>query len=796
MSTSIKTPDENPSNVESILSDMNGLPRYTIEPPGSRIETLLIMMDGAFASSIVASIDENFVMSITLKNNKGETIGTTQTIDLPLESVIVDGYYNSQTKELVFTLQNGNTIEISVTDLVSGLQTELSESNKLNPAYIDYDSTHAAITEAQVEQIETNKSNILSKCVVCTCSTESGTAAKVIDAPQGFVLQEGCIIGVKFSYSNTATNVTLNVGNTGAKSIYYANSVYTDRETKVTGFANYYIFYMYDGTNWVWLNYDYDGTYSTMTQDQASAGIDTIGRLVPAKVLSDTIDEKLVPVENNISSLDTEIDTVANLGAKNLLDLSNVVPTVPSGLTCTSNGDGTYTISGTLSSANSIKFAISAIEGNLILNGCPSGGGDSSYMQRITKNGTAVASTNDTGSGSYSFTMSGTGYELNFRFAAGTYTNVTFKPMLRPATISDPTYQPYALPNSDLTTLSAEDRASLVELVDSGAKNILDLTKATEVVKADELSYTLATDGTLTVTWTADLSSSGKTINFKGFPYKAGIYILSGAQLDGSSSAVRAEVREGSTSVVMDYGQPPTPFELPSNGYNYVIRVQAPAGSVTFKPMICTKADWDISQAYQPYLPPYRNFVYGTGTKIALNTDFNSLTTPGEFRVGSVADAQTMTNIPVPASGHLSVIGLNTEATTRIMQIFTPTWSSVSVLGDVYMRHLYADNSWTDWLLFISTVEGTISANDDLDNYITRGSFTCNNATTAASLSHCPYTASGFKLDVIFTSSQNFRKQIIQPNQMGTDSSRYERTYSTSSGNFSDWYKFEGTVVT
>jgi hypothetical protein len=46
-------------------------------------------------------------------------------------------------------LQNGNTIEFSVADLVSGLQTELSASNKLNPAYINYDSTHRAVSDTE-----------------------------------------------------------------------------------------------------------------------------------------------------------------------------------------------------------------------------------------------------------------------------------------------------------------------------------------------------------------------------------------------------------------------------------------------------------------------------------------------------------------------------------------------------------------------------------------------------------------------------------------------------------------------
>lgn len=158
MSTSIKTPDENPSNVESILSDMNGLPGYTIEPPGSRIETLLIMMDGAFASSIVASIDENFVMSITLKNNKGETIGTTQTIDLPLESVIVNGSYDSTNKKLVFVLENGNTIDVPIGDLISGLQEEITSTNKLDADLVD-DSTSTNKFNAQGNWNESNSSS-------------------------------------------------------------------------------------------------------------------------------------------------------------------------------------------------------------------------------------------------------------------------------------------------------------------------------------------------------------------------------------------------------------------------------------------------------------------------------------------------------------------------------------------------------------------------------------------------------------------------------------------------------------
>lgn len=44
------------------------------------------------------------------------------TIDLPLETMVVDAEYNEETKEIVLTLRNGNTVSFSVADLVSGFK--------------------------------------------------------------------------------------------------------------------------------------------------------------------------------------------------------------------------------------------------------------------------------------------------------------------------------------------------------------------------------------------------------------------------------------------------------------------------------------------------------------------------------------------------------------------------------------------------------------------------------------------------------------------------------------------------
>lgn len=146
-------------NGTALTPDASGVVNITV--PTTAAEVSALPDTTKYGASISLTIDPTtFVVSVMLKDQDGNNLGTVQTIDLPLESVVVNGSYNSATKKVVLTLQSGSTVEFSVADLVAGLQTELSASNKLNPAYIDYDSTHAAVTEAQRDQIETNKNNI------------------------------------------------------------------------------------------------------------------------------------------------------------------------------------------------------------------------------------------------------------------------------------------------------------------------------------------------------------------------------------------------------------------------------------------------------------------------------------------------------------------------------------------------------------------------------------------------------------------------------------------------------------
>lgn len=110
------------------------------------------------------------------------------------------------------------------------------------------------------------------KICYATCATAAGTAAKVVTTStnSGFKLEVGVVVAIKFSNSNTASNVTLNVDSTGAKSIYYNNAVYTSTSNGICGYKNRVVLYMYDGTYWVWIGYSNDNntTYSNRAAEE------------------------------------------------------------------------------------------------------------------------------------------------------------------------------------------------------------------------------------------------------------------------------------------------------------------------------------------------------------------------------------------------------------------------------------------------------------------------------------------------------------------------------------------------
>lgn len=143
----------------------------------------------------------------------------------------------------------------------------------------DYNSTYTGI---QIDAaVGLANGGTLTDVKYGTCTTPAGTAAKEVtltgDAP--WTLRVGCIVVVKFTNTNTASNCTLNVNGTGPKSIWYYNSVYTGSSNIACGYANVYQTYMYDGTCWVWISHGVDNntTYIAATELPLAPGTAAVG---------------------------------------------------------------------------------------------------------------------------------------------------------------------------------------------------------------------------------------------------------------------------------------------------------------------------------------------------------------------------------------------------------------------------------------------------------------------------------------------------------------------------------------
>ena len=125
-------PNKYKSNVENILrATIDGTEDYN--KPLSNVEKLLVELKdvietgggGLFAKAISLTInDSTYVVTAQLLDQNGDALGAAQSIDLPLESMVVSGSYDNTTKKVILTLKNGNTVEFSVADLVSGLVTD------------------------------------------------------------------------------------------------------------------------------------------------------------------------------------------------------------------------------------------------------------------------------------------------------------------------------------------------------------------------------------------------------------------------------------------------------------------------------------------------------------------------------------------------------------------------------------------------------------------------------------------------------------------------------------------------
>lgn len=177
-------------------------------------------------------------------------------------------------------------------------------------------------TGAQGPQGNTGAAGANGQMLYATCSTATGTAAKVATLASGtLTLKSGATVCVKFTYATSVANATLNVSGTGAKTIrvYGANLTATSVYNWVAGAT---VQFVYDGTYWVMTDtsalkaaatWAYNNNLNYINGSKIYAGTVAAAQIAANAVTADKIAAKAITAAKmNITSLSA---ISANLGS-------------------------------------------------------------------------------------------------------------------------------------------------------------------------------------------------------------------------------------------------------------------------------------------------------------------------------------------------------------------------------------------------------------------------------------------------------------------------------------------------
>ena len=317
-----------------------------------------------------------------------------------------------------------------------------------------------------------------------------------------------------------------------------------------------------------------------------------------------------------------EIGAVANAGAKNLLHFNAIGSGVSvygktythNGITYTLNDDMTISATGTADSVNN-SYAYLILNGSFtpiddycdgkhIVSGCPADGSTSKYRMYVTRSG--WGSLNETGSGAiipdkgnYTGLLIACFVSKGYEIPDGE--PLVFKPMIRPASITDGTFVPYALSNPVITP-------ALIEQVDNGAKNKYPPFETQSSRGSTGVTYSY-TNGIVHATGTKSGSLNyievieNRPISELGFSV-GDTLILSNTN---DSLLLTVILGDGTTfDPAITVGNGTKELTIGAGKTHIYIRSQVLASvtgtiDLSATPMICTKATWNVSHKFEPY---------------------------------------------------------------------------------------------------------------------------------------------------------------------------------------------------
>lgn len=285
---------------------------------------------------------------------------------------------------------------------------------------------------------------------------------------------------------------------------------------------------------------------------------------------------------------------------KNLLN-ATLQTTTQNGVTCTANGDGTYTINGTATSDTlfHIGYFIFEKDTKYKIVGCPQGGS----LNTLYRLDGSLNANSDTGNG---IVYSGDGNKRNARivvFNGATVNNLLFKPMITTdltATYDD--FEPYTggipSPNPDYPQ---EIKSVVNPTVKVCGKNLFKATLGN--VTANGITCTANSDGTYILNGTCTVSTALSIIGIFDHILNEPLY-LTGVP-SGCGSYLALGRRDGDNILVTDGKNTKIDAGIHTDHIEFWITKGTTLNNVIFKPMLTT----DPTATYDDFEPYHEQTV-------------------------------------------------------------------------------------------------------------------------------------------------------------------------------------------
>lgn len=134
----------------SIQKNGTTIDTFSANATTDKTVNITVPVSSDYLGSFDLSIDSStYVMTLQGKDGAGNNKGTAQTIDLPLETMVVNGSYDSTNQKIVLTLKNGTTVDIPIGALINGLQEEITSTNKLSADLVEDGNTNKVYTATE-----------------------------------------------------------------------------------------------------------------------------------------------------------------------------------------------------------------------------------------------------------------------------------------------------------------------------------------------------------------------------------------------------------------------------------------------------------------------------------------------------------------------------------------------------------------------------------------------------------------------------------------------------------------------